>query len=309
MKDWNRLMEEGTKIEQSAWDETQKYNAELEKLKYFLDLNAISQDTYNIKVQEAWDGLVKAAQATEGYKESLDIHKEMTKVFDETRTSAENYAKEVDRLNYIYAYTGSQDSDSYMRKLEQMNDKFEKTTDKMSEFAVQAAHNIQDSLGNQLYDMMTGNFDNIGQSWAKLLAKMASEAAAAQIGSWLFGDFGTTKQIGGLFGTIGEFFGFGGGKAGGGSAYAGTSYLIGERGPEIFTPRNSGTITPNSQIGGGSINVQNHIHNETGQQMEVDQSSATFDGMTWHITQHIRALKNNVGGFRDATRQLLSGGR
>ena len=32
-------------------------------------------------------------------------------------------------------------------------------------------------------------------------------------------------------------------------------YLVGERGPEIFTPRRSGTITPNSAIGGQVNNI------------------------------------------------------
>ena len=39
----------------------------------------------------------------------------------------------------------------------------------------------------------------------------------------------------------------------------GASYLVGERGPEIFTPSSSGMITPNSAIGGGNtliVNVQ-----------------------------------------------------
>lgn len=43
---------------------------------------------------------------------------------------------------------------------------------------------------------------------------------------------------------------FGGGRASGGSVSNGTSYLVGERGPEIFTPNQSGSIIPNSKIGG-----------------------------------------------------------
>ena len=41
---------------------------------------------------------------------------------------------------------------------------------------------------------------------------------------------------------------FGGARADGGPVRRGTSYLVGERGPEIFTPRASGTITPNRAI-------------------------------------------------------------
>jgi hypothetical protein len=44
---------------------------------------------------------------------------------------------------------------------------------------------------------------------------------------------------------------FGGGRAAGGPVAAGVPYLVGERGPELFVPRGSGTIVPNSR-GGGS---------------------------------------------------------
>jgi hypothetical protein len=58
---------------------------------------------------------------------------------------------------------------------------------------------------------------------------------------------------------IGNFVGgiFGGGRASGGSVAGGTTYLVGEKGPELFTPSGSGTIIPNGAMGGGSnvINI------------------------------------------------------
>lgn len=49
---------------------------------------------------------------------------------------------------------------------------------------------------------------------------------------------------------------FDGKRAMGGSVLSGKSYLVGERGPEIFTPSGSGNITPNHRMGGGvTINV------------------------------------------------------
>ena len=44
--------------------------------------------------------------------------------------------------------------------------------------------------------------------------------------------------------------------ADGGTARSGRSYIVGERGPELFTPGVSGMITPNHELGGGgSTNV------------------------------------------------------
>lgn len=46
---------------------------------------------------------------------------------------------------------------------------------------------------------------------------------------------------------------FGGGRAAGGSVMAGTSYLVGEKGPEIFTPSGNGSITPNNKLGSTTV--------------------------------------------------------
>lgn len=49
---------------------------------------------------------------------------------------------------------------------------------------------------------------------------------------------------------------FGGGRAAGGPVSAGTTYLVGENGPELFTSATSGSIIPNKAMGGGNtINI------------------------------------------------------
>ncbi len=70
--------------------------------------------------------------------------------------------------------------------------------------------------------------------------------------------------------TGGNFFSslFGGGKADGGPVKGGTTYLVGERGPELFTPASNGNIVPNHELGGGTTIVQN-INISTGVQQTV----------------------------------------
>ena len=48
---------------------------------------------------------------------------------------------------------------------------------------------------------------------------------------------------------------FRGPRALGGPVAPGGSYLVGERGPELFTPSSSGNITPNHAMGGANITV------------------------------------------------------
>ena len=54
-------------------------------------------------------------------------------------------------------------------------------------------------------------------------------------------------------------------RALGGAVAGGSSYLVGENGPELFTPSNSGRITPNTQMGGGNnVSVVVNVNAETG---------------------------------------------
>ena len=60
---------------------------------------------------------------------------------------------------------------------------------------------------------------------------------------------------------------FGGKLASGGMTKAGKSYLVGERGPEMFTPGVSGMVTPNHALGGSTTVVVN-----------VDASGSSVEG-------------------------------
>ena len=64
------------------------------------------------------------------------------------------------------------------------------------------------------------------------------------------------------------------GLANGGPASAGRSYLVGERGPEIFTPKSSGTVIPNNMIGGGGVvnNINVSVDAGGGSQTDGDSS-------------------------------------
>lgn len=48
---------------------------------------------------------------------------------------------------------------------------------------------------------------------------------------------------------------FGGGRAGGGFVAPGASFLVGERGPEMFTPSASGRVSPTAPAPGVTVNI------------------------------------------------------
>jgi len=98
----------------------------------------------------------------------------------------------------------------------------------------QAMSNVLNNLKNKLMDRaLSGLFSGIGDA--------------------VFGDGGKNKGL--LGGVLGGIFGK---KAQGGPVSGGKSYIVGERGPELFTPRGSGNITPNNQLG-GSVNINVNV--------------------------------------------------
>lgn len=80
----------------------------------------------------------------------------------------------------------------------------------------------------------------------------------------LFGNFGGTFERGS--GLLGGLFGK---RAAGGPVKSGGSYLVGERGPEMFSPGVSGTITPNHALGGSTTVIVNV--DATGSNVEGDE--------------------------------------
>lgn len=59
--------------------------------------------------------------------------------------------------------------------------------------------------------------------------------------------------VSGISGLIDNVFG--GGRASGGPVTAGTTYLVGEKGPELFKPSSSGSIIPNNAMGGSGTTI------------------------------------------------------
>jgi len=108
---------------------------------------------------------------------------------------------------------------------------------------------VSDSIENTLADTIMGL-----TSWRDATKLILREVAREFIKTYMIKGMVSNISTG-----IGNFFGLEP-RADGGPVSAGSTYLVGERGPEIFTPRQSGSIIPNEQIGGSSnINVNFNI--------------------------------------------------
>ena len=88
---------------------------------------------------------------------------------------------------------------------------------------------------------------------------------------------------------------FGGGKAAGGPVKSGKGYLVGEKGPELFTPSSSGRITPNNKLGGANIVVN---VDASGSSVEGDEGqSAQLGNMLAQAIQSELVRQKRPGGL------------
>lgn len=165
-------------------------------------------------------------------------------VFEATRTPAERLNIELGRLNDLLK-AGVIDWDTYSRAVFAAQDAFEaaakgaqEAKEQFDDFAKNAAENIQRELGEGLYQIMQGNFRNIGDSFKQMLDRMVSEALAANLARKLFGELVQGGAGQGLFGDflgrIGGFL-FGGGRRLGGPVSPGKMYEVAEDGPELLS--------------------------------------------------------------------------
>ena len=114
---------------------------------------------------------------------------------------------------------------------------------------------IAQDIGDGIKGLIRGT-----ETLGSLLNNVLNKLAEAFLNMAIFGDIGGSFTPG--LGLLGKIF-----KANGGPVKGGGSYIVGERGPEVFSPGVSGTITPNHALGGSTNVVVN-----------VDASGSNIEG-------------------------------
>lgn len=105
--------------------------------------------------------------------------------------------------------------------------------------------------------------------WSGLISSMEEQLIKSQLSKLISGLISGIEGAfgGGGLGSFGSSFmsGFGGGHAEGGDVTPGKTYLVGEKGPELFSSGVAGNIIPNSRIsgagpGGGDTHVSMYVN-------------------------------------------------
>jgi len=109
------------------------------------------------------------------------------------------------------------------------------------------ATTIQNDIKNGIKGLIRGT-----STLGDLLNNVADRFLDMGLNALLFGNVGGKTVTSGLFGLLGF--------ANGGNPPVGKPSIVGEKGPELFVPKRSGTIIPNDKLGGGgSTNISVNV--------------------------------------------------
>lgn len=236
-------------------------------------------------------------QVTEQLNKQLEIQKKLEERLKNangrTKVSLENKIKEVEAdIRLLEGRQTTLASDELINeKLTERNEllnqnaanqdkNIQKTKEQNEELKRQQGlfTQITDNIASGVSDALVGAIEGtrtLGEAARSIVNNLASDLLRLGVNTLL------KRSFGGIFSNLP-------GLANGGSAQAGRSYLVGERGPEIFTPKRSGVVIPNNQISSGSsggivnnINVnvsaegmQSNANEDRGKELGVALASA-----------------------------------
>lgn len=217
-------------------------------------------------------------------------------------------------------------SEAWNTALQQMVENFGSKGKQMQDAMNSVASSMADGFTDMFTDVLTLDFKNIGSSFSNMLKSMlkaiANFMAKQVVTSFLSrflggsgGGIGTGISLGGNFSqswgdrmiaSVAPKLNF---RANGGLVSAGQAYIVGERRPELFVPRTSGTIIPNVNVGRQAPEVQVVVQNNTGTPMQAKtQTTQQADGRVLK-TVILQTVANAVYTNEDHMRDVIAGVR
>lgn len=239
--------------------------AEIAADKSTRDLSAAQSALYDVmrspeweKMPESWrKTIIAQADAATQAERAAAMQKRVNEVLAQTPTAELKRSQELMQALAAMFHSGAlnaeQFSEAAQTALGSIPEKAQEATDAMTVFAEQAARNMQDIFADYLFDGFSNGLDGMLKDFGVMLQRMIAQAVAADLAKRLMGAAGGSDW-GSAFASI-----FGGGKATGGPVAAGTTYLVGERGPELVTMPRDGFVTPNHALRGPTNNISINI--------------------------------------------------
>ena len=159
------------------------------------------------------------------------------------------------------------------KEQEQIDKKNQEAAEKLKQKMTEIGEEIESSIKNNLRDAITGA-QSFGEAMTRVLNKIRDKLIDQQLDKLLsgFGNAFTGGEKKGLGGFLGGLLGGIFKRENGGPVKAGQPYIVGERQPELFVPRTSGTILPSVPRGREGNTTNNMIT------VNVDASGSSVQG-------------------------------
>ena len=179
---------------------------------------------------------------------------------DSVMTPMEQYVAEADRLTLLFKSKVIPDQETFNRLIAQAGDNFAQTEEKQRMFVdslgatTEEMERLKVAVAEMQLAQDAGNLIAQGFEDAILSGQKLGEVVRSlgrDLVRLVFNQMVTQRLAKGVAGVL-SGQGFAGFMAAGGPVSAGSSYVVGEKGPELFVPHASGTIVPNNKMGGGS---------------------------------------------------------
>lgn len=215
-------------------------------------------------------------------RETAEVNKALTDAqirgFEETREAAQKYDEQLAKLN-----------ENLNEDLKENAENVGNIKSAAQELGMTFASAFEDAIveGKKFSDVLKGLYQDILRI---IIRRQVTEPLA--------------NFIGGLFS---------GARANGGSVAGGQTYLVGEQGPELFTPNSAGMITPNGALtagGGGPVSVQ--IINQTSTPVTGTAERTDDGGLRVFIREVVNAVADDMragGSTASAVAQITGAGR
>jgi phage-related minor tail protein len=197
---------------------------------------------------------IRQRQADENFKNAQDLAKKETTAMDdafkELKNAVDGYSRDMARSLAQFAMGGKV---SFADMIDSM-------LLKLLEFVNQKL------IFDPLFKAIGGAIDSSSAGGG--LGGFISGIAGG-IGNFFTGGVGSSAGAYSI--DQNPYLNFSGGRANGGNVYAGKSYMVGERGAEMFVPTTNGSIVSNNKMGGGNTNVIVNVIEAEGTKANVQQ--------------------------------------
>ena len=203
---------------------------------------------------------------------NIDLRKimENTLGLTEEQVRAEFDARMAKEDATLAAIAYKNEQDAAAKKAKELADEQAKAAERIAETYKMIGDTIKSGIVDGIKSAIDGT-KSLAEVASNVLDNLANQLLNIGV------NMGLTALGGAVGGPFAKLFP---GRANGGTAMGGRSYLVGEEGPELFTPGRTGSIAPNNAISGGGSIVVN-----------VDATGSTVQGEAGQARQ----LGNAIG--------------